>query len=346
MKENTIARSSPKHPQNNDSTARVINQNIVIPSVDMENLSMISIERQQELTDQSGTRQVSGISTDNVIALSIPSWWKDVLFNEKGQLVWQFKNTAACKIFGHRFARYMFELQVNSKHRFRFFQIFMTVCNIIWLLGLYQLVPMELFLFATTYTMLYGLYVLITFTDVKIARIVMLSDLRYIIQVIAGVIFCVCFGLILDWDYRAYGGILVLFLGIAQLGCIDSWPFELRLDCAVLFNFLVSATGAVLIITITLGLVPDQLPSVVLLTITGVGKWPITFSAYSSFTESGTTIVALSLTDLATRLNARRKPGLLRAIKIDLKGSEISNYGEPWLDLSIPRKLSPLLPST
>lgn len=87
----------------------------------------------------------------------------------------------------------------------------------------------------------------------------------------------------------------------------------------VMFNML--AGSIVNAILLNLGVFPDQSPSAALYMVTGIGKFPLSISAYGTFNDALVAPVVLNMNEIRHRWPNRKK-GTMRTAMLPVEGKD------------------------
>ena len=132
---------------------------------------------------------------------------------------------------------------------------------------------------------------------------------RFVVNIlISGVASCALL-VILQFDYRGAGSVVVWLTTSAAIQLIDAYPSDLALG-AVLPTATALLSFAVYGAVVPLGLLPDMLPNPVI-----IYSWPVfgttaSMEAYSLFNGSQFALILLALNDMYHRFKSRDRPSL------------------------------------
>jgi hypothetical protein len=265
-------------------------------------------------------------TTKHMLQDICPQNWTTIM-DSQGYLIYDWYQTLSVRLLGRdnavKLAKYFYGNQLI------FFLAYST--NVIWFVGLFELIPGEVVLvFACIHTM----FILTFFSlscDLDIVKKTMFTDITATSTFILSVIFGVMMGIILNWDFRGISSLIFMIIGMFHALVLNGTASSMR-KINVLNTHLFSTLILIaLTISFNLGIFPLQLPpsEVTLVTISSIGRFPISIDAYAIMNQSATTCVFIEINSM---LHSRKNELMFARVTLRGRDLERRNEDEPNWD--------------
>jgi hypothetical protein len=274
------------------------------------------------------------ITNNNIITIN--NYPKTILpiIDSEGNITYHWNRTIAAKLFGPILAEQLCGM-VYSPIIAIIRTVIIVLTITLWMVGLFQLIPSQLML-ATSILGATSVRVNeILQCDTELVQRTLLNNLTVFSTLVLVIIYglMVCF--ILDWDLRGISSLIIIISGVIWSFLVETIPNVLRLRSATITRVSTAILLIIVAVIINLGLIPQQLPpsEVTFISISSVGRYPLSIDAYAILNQSITTWTLLELNGI---VHARK--GELMFVRIHLKGKD-AKYTEnadvpDWLELA------------
>jgi hypothetical protein len=260
-----------------------------------------------------------------------PKSWIPIMDPINGNLLYHWHNTPIVQVLGKQRAFQICNI-FYSRPALIFNGISGKFFIAFWFVGLFDLIPPELMLTSA----IFQICSIIMHQFCQIDQEIVLKTILFNSVVISTLILAIIFGLmiafILDWDLRGIANLLFVSSGSWWSLSTQAVPTSLRIRNGIITHILIVPVLIGLALILNLGLIPRQLsPSAVtLVSISSVGKYPISIDAYAIMNQAVTTLVFVEIHSI---LHARN--GELMFARINMKGHDVDiNENEPiWEEI-------------
>ena len=238
------------HDEETQNSAPFLSSRVEVADLNEQDLSLDRVHQTDKPSDDLDVTQYPGFRLESVL----PHSWK-ALLDDRGRIVWKWENTLAVRLFGRRRVRPFLRFITRTRfHANAWFGV-PLICAILSTIGVFKVVPKELFIASVCIYCVWQLWRLTCTVDLIILSKVCMNFANF--ATMAFVIFGqVCFGIMVDWDYRGVFWLIgVVTLAFVCMMC-EAEPMWLRAQFVSAQTLGISRI-AVTSILLNLLLIPD-----------------------------------------------------------------------------------------
>lgn len=246
--------------------------------------------------------------------------------NENGEIQWNAKTVLLVLLCGERVHVRVAYFIGGSLARI----IVYVVVNVILITligaGLMAAIPREWFLLFLTVEGILALITIVTVVDYELAKLVAVNDEKFIVNLTLVLLFGWSVGVLLDWNYRAIGLIVFVFIQTLVLYLVDAMNFHIRKTTAIPMGLSYVLYFVFYLVIFNLGWIPgtEGAEMKTLFTFNAFER-SIPYTAYNGLNTALVALLGLGLNELKIRY-LYRKTAQLRTLCIPLVGVDEFSY--------------------